>query len=364
MPLSTSSSDRHLPILPWVRILGVALLVFFSLVLLMEIRLAELGYRPTILDWPSRWASERARASRLGERALILVGGSRIQLGVDLGVLREETGLEPVQLAIDGSSFGPILAGLAADPAIRGTVLVDYSDNTVIDFAGAATVYQRYYERHGDNSIEYSPYIRTEKLLGEALHEQLRVYADGASPFSSLLIRIAGNTRQGQYLITFPDRSRMADYSLVDMPRFYYMRVITNLGENLDPASANISTVLERKIATLLPLDNHTFLQQAKAIRVMVEQIQAHGGRVLFVVMPTGGMVREIEERRYPRALFWDRFVKEVGAPALRSVDNPALRNFACPDGSHLDMRDRPDFTRALSRALGLARQIKSARES
>lgn len=354
MPLSTSSFDRHLPILPWVRILGVALLVFLSLVLFMEIRLAELGYRPTILDSPSSWASERARASRLGERALILVGGSRIQLGVDLGILREETGLEPVQLAIDGSSFGPILAGLAADPTIRGTVLVDYGDNTVIDFAGAAVSYQRYYEKHGVSGTEYSPYAQMEKLLGKVLHEHLRSYADGASPFSSLLVRIAGNIKQRQYLTTLPDRSRIADYTLVDMPRFYYQRVIRNLGDELDPASPGIETMLAQKITTLPPMDNRVFLRQITVIRNFVSMIEARGGRVLFVALPHSGLVREIEERRYPRELFWDRFVAEVGAPALRSVDSPVLNKFTCPDGSHLDVRDRSGFTKALSRVLGL----------
>jgi hypothetical protein len=359
VPLSTSSFDRHLPILPWARILGVALLIFFSLVFFMEIRLAELGYNPTILDSPSKWANERTRASRLGERALILVGGSRIQLGVDLKVLRQETGLEPVQLAIDGSSFGPILAGLAADPAIRGTVLVDYGDNTVIDFAGAAVGYQRYYEKYGDSGTEYSPSARMEKVLGQALHEHFRSYADGASPFSSFLIRIVGNTKRRQYLTTLPDRSRIADYSLVDIPRFYNQRVIRNLGENWDPASPNIETLLAQKIAVLPPVDNQIFLRQTSIIRGFVSMIKARGGRVLFVVLPSSGLVREIEERRYPRELFWDRFVDKVGAPALRSVDSLTLKDFTCPDGSHLDLRDRSNFTQALSRALGLSRHAK-----
>lgn len=329
-----------------------------GLVLFMEIRLANLGYHPTIVDSPSRWADERARASRLGERALILIGASRMLLDVDLQVLRRETGLEPVQLAIDGSSFGPILAGLAADPAVRGTVLVDYSDNTVIDFAGAANVYQHYYEKQEVGSISitgYSPYTRTEKALDKMLHERLRSYADGASPFSSLLVRIMGNVAPGQYLTMLPDRSRMADYSLVDMPGFYYRRVIRNLGEELNPESANNEALLAQKISMQQASDNNAFLRQTAVIRDYVSAIKERGGRVLFVALPTSGLVREIEERRYPKKHFWDRFAEEIGVPALRSGDSPALRKFTCPDGSHLDMRDRPEFTQALSRALGLS---------
>ena len=42
--------------------------------------------------------------------------------------VRARTGLAPVQLAIDGSSFVPVLDGLARDPSIRGTVIVGFID--------------------------------------------------------------------------------------------------------------------------------------------------------------------------------------------------------------------------------------------
>jgi hypothetical protein len=86
----------------------------------------------------------------------------------------------------------------------------------------------------------------------------------------------------------------------------------------------------------------------------MVSAIKSHGGRVIFIKMPSSGMYHEIELRRYPRKQFSDRFSKEVGAPLFQSEDFTALNDFDYPDGSHLDYRDRSRFTVALVRSIGI----------
>src|SRR5262245_61597495 len=97
----------------------------------MELRLAARGIQPTAADNARLWADQRSRASRLGDRALILVGDSRMHVGIDLDTLRKMTGLEPVQLAIDASSFVPVLGGLADDPRVTGTVVVSFLPRAV-----------------------------------------------------------------------------------------------------------------------------------------------------------------------------------------------------------------------------------------
>jgi hypothetical protein len=358
VPSSISNFERHVPNTRGIRVVAAAMLIFASFVGSMEIRLAELGYHPTIVDSMERWIGERERASRLGKRALILIGASRFQLGLDMNTLRRETGLEPVQLAIDGSPFGPILAGLAADPRIRGTVLVDYYDSAIrSDRIDVPLRYQSEFEQRPKGKINQSPTTLVETTLANFLHENLRIYADGASPVTSLLDRILqgraqNGSRAKQYLITLPDRSRLADYTLVNMPAFYHQRVSRELG--IEPDANTSATTLAHEIATLHPEANTDFIRQAKAMREMVLSIRSRGGGVIFVTMPSSGMIREIEERRYPRKLFWDRFVEQVGAPALHSAYDPNFRGFSCPDGSHLDFRDKARFTTALVRALGL----------
>jgi hypothetical protein len=62
--------------------------------------------------------------------------------------------------------------------------------------------------------------------------------------------------------------------------------------------------------------------------------------------------VKAINDRRYPREQFWDLFAADIGAPALHFEDYDTLRDFTCPDGSHLDRRDRTRFTVSLAQAL------------
>lgn len=345
--------------MPWLRIFGTALLISFAFIILMEARLAQLGYHSTVLDSADRWAKERARASQLGERALILIGGSRIQLGIDLDTLRKVTGLEPVQLAVDGSSFVPILRSLADDPTIRGTVLVDYYPESVEGARsgeyGAATLFELGFEKLNVQHKLFS-LASVEKSLSEMLHENLRSFADGATPLMSLQWRIIPNEKASQYLITLPDRSRLADYSLVAMPEFYYKRVARNLGreQTINLAAADIELVLKRQVHMQQPGNNAAYVQGARYLRQLIASINSHSGKVLFVAMPTSGMIREIDEKRYPRRNFLEMFEKEAGVSVLSSADDPVLRSFACPDGSHLDLRDRQKFTAALVHSLGI----------
>lgn len=353
MPSSISSSDRILPSVPWIRLLAGAAGLIAIGAAAIELRLAELGYEPTARDSPERWQAERARAARLGARALILVGASRFQLGLDLDVLREETGLEPVQLALDGSTGEPILEGLANDPGIHGTILFDYYDHAIGARDGAAVRMQRLYEQSIENVSGWRhPAERIEGHLDRWLHERLRAYADGANPLSSLRWRIIPSIEAKQYLIMRPDRSRLADYTRVDMPEFYLSRVARTLGKDIDARPPDTEAHLEARIATLGAGDDAGFVEGARRLGEMANRIRSRGGRVAFVAMPSSGLIREIEMRRYPRVLFWDRLLGETGMPGMHAAYDPALQGFSCPDGSHLDMRDRARFTKALAKAL------------
>jgi hypothetical protein len=101
-------------------------------------------------------------------------------------------------------------------------------------------------------------------------------------------------------------------------------------------------------------VDDGLFRQNLPAIDAMGKSIQAHGGRVLFVVFPKSGYVKQTDDRRYPRSLFWDRFATGAPGLSLHFEDVPALKAFTCPDGSHLDYRDRGRFSQALAAALHL----------
>jgi hypothetical protein len=352
VPSSISSSDCRLPAVPWLQILSAAALLSFAVAAAFELRLADLGYRPTARDSAARWLAERARASQLGERALILVGASRIQLGLDMDALREGTGLEPVMLALDGSGSDPVLEGLSRDPTIRGTILVDYYDHAVGVFGDTAEKRQRLYEASDIHAGFWrKPAEHSEEALTRMLRERLRIYADGATPLQSIQRRLLSSAASPQYLVTRPDRSRVADYSRVQLPAAYHRRAARMLGgeaERLDVLAPGVEENLSRHVASIEAVDNTEFLSSARVLADMSARIHSRGGKVIFVAMPSSGMVREIETRRRPYDSFWEQFLQLPGIKGVHSAYEPELKGFTCPDGSHLDMRDRAPYTHAL----------------
>jgi hypothetical protein len=124
--------------------------------------------------------------------------------------------------------------------------------------------------------------------------------------------------------------------------------------QSINLAAADIEQVLKLKASLQQPENNNAYVQGANYLRRLVTAINLHGGKVLFVAMPTSGMIREIDEKRHPREAFLGVFEKESGSSILNSADDPALRYFTCPDGSHLDFRDRSRFTAAMVHSLGI----------
>jgi len=279
-----------------------------------------------------------------------------MQLDVDLDTMRKATGREPVQLAIDGSSFVPVLADLAGDDRITGTILVDYQDHVVGDFhridgsVANLTEWHRLQER---GSVP--DFATIEAWLEDRVHRHLRSFADGSSPFHSLALRIIDADATPQYLVTLPDRERRADYTKVRMPQFYYSRVRRNAGmrDTSDTLGQMIpDSELADRIGALSPVELPDFGANSKAIGEMVRRIERRGGKVVFIMFPRSGLVREADQRMFPRKMYWDRFLDIVRAPGLNYSDVPELAAFTCPDGAHLDMRDQEAFTRDLMQAL------------
>lgn len=333
-----------------------ALALLLAAALMLEWRLASLGYAATVDDAESRWREQRLRANALGVRALVLIGASRIQLGVDLDELRRATQREPVQLAVDGSSFVSTLRGLAEDLAFKGSVLVDYYDRAVA-LAAVPDEAQRYEQTYEMSRAHWSG-RHWEDLLANRLHERFRFFADGGRPLDALLRRAANPDPERQYLLTHSDRSKIADYQRVRMPHFYHLRVIATLDAELGRPTgltadtADIASRLRIAVDAVEPAKNAVFQAETERVRGYVDAIARRGGNVTFVAMPTSGMVREILSRRYPDAEFRDRFAAHVGGRFIDANRRFAPGEFVCPDGSHLDGRDRRRFTRALSDAL------------
>ncbi|MBD9360331.1 hypothetical protein [Methylomonas fluvii] len=343
----TSNSSDRLPQQALKRSFLAGMAIAVLLLAVVELRLRQIGFQPTVQDSKELWATERTKAALLGKQALILVGDSRMQLDMDLDVLAAATGLTPVQLAIDGSEFLPVLADLAADDSITGTVLVSGDVWKLVEKSQTdrANEWIDFYHR------EYKALVapKLETLLKSRVQQWSALYASGM-PASDLLIRLItpGKVRP-LYLSTKPNRQRDADYQLVDQPMFYIQRVLRNLGQTVDLAKVASQADFERLVIDALQQSapTHYAPEQFFYVNRLTDRILERGGKIAFINFPMAGLIFAIDEHRSPREFGWDVFAAHSRAITFNSQDYPAL-NFALPDGSHLDRRDKQAFTTQL----------------
>lgn len=350
MHLSISSSNDRLPTGNWLAIWIGILVILLSVISFFEWHIRSLGWSPSVVDSVQLWSEHRKRASELGDKAIILVGASQMQLDMDLYVVAGQSGLEPVQLAIDGTSYMPVLESLAEDPTVTGTVLVSVnaynmsrgrSTDTSLNWVN----YYQYIRSHG---IE--PYRVIHNKVVAFLNDSLVLRLQGAIPYTIISKLAFQETSVINYLVMHPNRSRDADYKKVQMPMFYAKRLRRHYGAPLIKRPRSFKHFFDTYKSTInatQPVEISSFLTELEYLLHLVSKIESNGGKVIFVRFPTGKLVWEVDNKRYPKALFWNKIEKRH-PESVNFSNYPALAKIVLPDGSHLDYRDKVEFTREL----------------
>lgn len=352
VPLSTSSSDIRTPQHASRFSLLAGCAIAIAILFLIEVGLRHHGMKPVNTDTKELWAAQRARASALGRDALILVGASRIQLGMDLEVLKSNLQLKPVQLAIDGTSFLPILEDLVADPSITGTLIVSLNTGVIGKSKERfkSTEWLEFYNREYRGL--FSPAI--EKRLKAKVKSLSNIYSSGI-PLPRLFRSALGREPVPRdYLITDAQRERDADYTLVQQPAFYLARVLRHLGKHVYIGGRTTLAQAIQEIRKAIPSGLRKKRQPANFVYIneLTQRLRQRGGRVVFVRFPTSGLVWEIDQARLPKEYDWDQFARYSLAPTIHFMDYPELQ-YQLADGSHLDQSQKQAFTRSLARIIG-----------
>lgn len=353
MPSSTSSSSDRIPRTGVLVSLIVSVVLSLVVIGLFELRMRQVGITPDVSDTKELWASERARASALGDRALILVGDSRMQLDVDLATLAAATGLQPVQLAIDGSQYLPVLEDLADDPEVTGTVLVGAETSKLQpgNDRDRADEWVGFY--HNKFRGLWAPAV--EATFKGWVQSWSALYASGI-PWQRLWPLLLNNNGsiQKSYLLMRPSRQLDADFRLIRQQDLYIIRAEKNLGLDLDFTRLNNfkDFVVEvRKKLAESPPGGGVDAAKFQHVNKLINRILDRSGKIVLVCLPTSGLIREIDEYRTPRGSNWDRLAASTRAQTIHFRDYSALQ-FQLPDGSHLDVRDKVVFTTALAKIL------------
>ena len=281
-------------------------------------------------DGPELWGRQRERAAVLGKDAIILIGASEMQMSIDVDTMRRHTTGTPVQLAISAAPFLPLLADLAEDERITGTVVVSFSMSSFFSTT-SDSLSEQWVRRYESQRAS-----RT-RLFYERIEEQL------SRAVSAVLISMGRDARPQQllwpartsYVRTLPDRTQRADYEIVDREAAYRHRVDVYLAGE------------EPSFRAVADLD-----ARLSAVEGMIHKIQRRGGKVILVRFPTTKRIWQIDEIMYPRDVYWSALARSTSARTIHFADYPSLSTFDLPDGVHLDYRDAPAFTAALSAIL------------
>ena len=339
MRSSTSSSEHVLaPQGPWRELLTAAVACALLVLTGMELGWRALDHEPSMHDDPSAWSVRRAQVYGAAPRdRLVFLGSSRIQLAIDTRTLRQAfPGLGVEQLAVEGRSPVAAFLDLAADERFHGVVVLDLLPDDLeparhdqqqgyVDAFRAGPPLERRLERRIEMELQgrlvlASPELRIPLVLGSLV-------SDGALPLP-------------YQVTTYPDRSRADRFDFADAAGQRRKRMARD--------EANFSAAPRSS--------PEAWLQVAAQLTAAGERIAARGGAVLVFRMPVDDERAAFEERWYPRAQYWGTFAAASSSKRTVKVldgrDVVDLAGVPTPDGSHIDARDRQEFTLRLARLL------------
>lgn len=343
-----SSIIRVVPTLPWSPlVISVAIAVALA-VAAWEFHCRALGYAPGLDDTNDLWVEARRSVK---PDSTVIIGSSRGLFGLDLDVLEKGLGTRPLQLALVGSCPYPVLRQLADDQTFHGTVICDTVPGLLVAPYMAP------------------PYKNSEKAV-QRLHTQS--WAQWSGHLLSLPLEHSFACLQQEDLTL---AALLKGIPLANRPRAqvgpalppYFSTIDRDRRTRMLPAVLTNQTLQDRVKYGWLPLFtpppkptwipdqafgefmgklfNQRFDDMAKA----VSDLRAHGAKIVFVRLPSSGDLRQLEERQTPRAVVWDRLLKDTNSPGIWFEDYPELASFTCPEWSHLSAEDSVTFTQRLT---------------
>jgi hypothetical protein len=320
-------------------LMALALLIGFMISWEIYLRLA--GYEISYNDDEALWAYHRQRIYQATDANPVLIGSSRFKFGIDLSSWEAVTGALPMQLSIVGTSPRPLLADLANDPKFRGTALVGVTEGLFFTPSGS------FPEQQAQKCVAFYPKWSIAQKGGFAINHVLEPHLlfldEERFSLRGLLAQLPVDNRSGVFALPpFPQKfvnidfnrqtsmtdEFVADTSLQNQVKSIWMYVANNAPSGPMPDSV-LTTVFQE-------------------VKDNVAQIQQRGGKVIFVRMPSTGVIREGERKAFPREQYWDRLIRESGAAGVHFEDYPELSKYDCPEWSHLSPQDAKTFTKDL----------------
>ncbi len=313
----------------WAIVLATSIVAAVLIVGAAEIRWRQLGYVPNIRDSAELWSIQRDRVYAEKKIPFVLLGASRIEFAIDMPELAQLLpSYQPVMLAQNAHYPLAALRDLATDEKFHGIILCDIESRGLYKmYADMQQPLVDYYHR------QWSPSWHVHRLLLNLWQAHFDIADPQLGTIAAARRWIDGAPPPAKdYFRFYTDRSGDIDYSQVDTEaaKRHFAELVAN----------------SKDIRALVPSDE--WFADLHEVYEWTKQIQARGGKVIFYQSPTSGQVRQTDLIAHPPEQYWARFAANSRAPVLDAEDDPALRAFRQPDDSHLDLRDKTAYTRAL----------------
>lgn len=345
---------RIVPGQPWGRLAIITGVVLAALCATWELHCRAAGYLPGLDDTRDLWVEQRRSVQ---PEDTVIIGSSRALFDLDLDELERGLGHRPKQLALVGSCVYPVLKDLADDRSFRGTVICDLVPGLLLvpPMAPPYRNAERALERNRSQTIAQ----RWSHLLSLPLERTFACLQQDDLTLAALLQRVR-----------IPDRAHAQIgpslppcFSAIDRDRR------TRMLDRLHTDQALRERVRDGWIPLFTPPPKPSWIPDRAFgdfmhgmvegrfadMAAAVSALHARGARVVFLRLPSGGALRETEERFAPRAVVWERVLRDSGAPGIACEDHAALSGFELPEWSHLSAADSVGFT---TRLVPVLRQV------
>lgn len=332
--------------------LFLAIILAISLLSIWEMYWRSEGYYPSYDDNKDMWAVERSKVKDASKEDVVVVGASRILFDLQLEEWENATGERPIQLASVGSSPLPVFRDLVQNTNFNGTILLGITPGL---FFSTVSPNARPFKRP-QSKVDYF-YSRT---YAQRINHQISMLLQGNLVLMSatynkwyddidlkaLLNRIRIGNRVG---LGGPPFRNFYD---IDIDRNVTMSHITAT----DTAFANSIKKVWSPAKPPKPKKEETSAKPPKPneeimnfFLLYAKTFSERGGNLILVRCPSTGPIREGENTRLPREQFWDLLIEQSGAVGYHFEDYEALKNFDCPEWSHLSADDARLFTNVLT---------------
>ncbi|TAI49640.1 hypothetical protein [Flagellimonas allohymeniacidonis] len=323
---------------------GIALFLSVASLTVWEIYWRSQGRIPTIDDDKHLWAAEREKVDQLGPDDIVIVGSSRVMFDIQLDEFEELSGVRPIQLACAGSSPLPVFHDIVENTDFSGTVIVGVTPPLFFSTTFPKAPPIEWPQSRVDHHKKWTYAQRFNHWLSMPLQKNLVMVAthdevlDDNVDLKTLLnnVEINNRTKKPRYPPFF-------EFGYIDDSR--NVRMAPQMTS--DTTAANqIKGAWEFVFSGKNPPPdkNGTTAFFAKD----AEKLRERGGNAVFVRCPSTGIFHEGEKKITPRETFYDSLLTVTKFPGYHYQDYEELRNFDCPEWSHLSEPDAKKFTKAL----------------